>query len=94
MIHELYSIPSSRKELCTKWKVFKGREGVGEVNHEQKNGVISGKVTFLWVKAGLLGRLSLWCSQKILGWLVMVTFLKKIETAIRLGINSWFGDMG
>ena len=32
--------------------------------------------------------------QKILNWLIKITFLVKVETAVKLGIKSRFGIMG
>ena len=32
--------------------------------------------------------------QKIPNWLIKITFLRKVETTIRLGIKSRFGVMG
>ena len=45
-------------------------------------------------KEGPCDRLPHWClSEKFLTNQLRCTFLGKIETAVRLGIKLWFGDL-
>lgn len=89
MIHELGSVPSSKREgaprSCTKWKAFIER-GRG-----RRNGLPRGPlgVERAHVADDLIGT-----HQKFPDWLVKMTFLGKVETAVRLGMKPWFHDVG
>ena len=41
-----------------------------------------------------MDRLPLGADQEILDWLIKITFLVNVKTAVRLGIKSRFGIMG
>ena len=80
---------------------FYRQKEAGQGIYSSKNQIVSGKVTFLLGKAGVYQADYLTSTDQVIPeqdlesviWF-KITFLGEAKTAVRLGMKSWFADVG